>query len=169
LFSLVGSVCIASACLLQGDPLAGLLGCGAFAVLGGYIAFFHTPRDMVINFAIAVTTAAVLAARLTRYYDPVVAGSALLLVLVVNAAFSFAVQWLVHALGSDLRSSGRDALTGLLTRRTFYQSTYALLLRPRDGPRSDRRLGEPCRHSHVRRQTRRRESEPIDRHHASRP
>lgn len=45
------------------------------------------------------------------------------------------MQWLVHALGSDLRSSGRDALTGLLTRRTFYQSTYALLLRPRDAPR----------------------------------
>jgi diguanylate cyclase (GGDEF)-like protein len=135
MFSLVGSICIASACLLQGDPLAGLLGCSAFAVLGGYIAFFHTPRDMVINFAIAMITAAALAVRLVRYYDTVVAGCALLLVLVLNAAFSFAVQWLVHALGSDLRSSSRDALTGLLTRRTFYQSTYALLLRRREGPR----------------------------------
>jgi hypothetical protein len=44
LFSLTGSVCIAAACLVQGDPRLGLLGCGAFAVLGGYIAFFTAPR-----------------------------------------------------------------------------------------------------------------------------
>ncbi len=132
-FSLTGSIFIAGACLVQAQPLAGLLGCSAFAVLGGYIAFFHTPRDMVINFSVATTTAAVLAARLIRYYDAVLAGCALLLVLVLNVAFSFAVQWLVHALGSDLRSSSRDALTGLLTRRTFFQAAYALLLRRREG------------------------------------
>ena len=31
-FSLTGSVCIAAACLVQGDPRVGLLGCSAFAV-----------------------------------------------------------------------------------------------------------------------------------------
>jgi diguanylate cyclase (GGDEF)-like protein len=134
IFALTGSGVIAAACLVQSQPLAGLLGCSAFAVLGGYIAFFHTPRDMVFNFAVAMTTATVLAARLIRYYDAVVAGCALLLVLILNAAFSFAVQWLVYTLGSDLRSSSRDSLTGLLTRRTFYQSAYALLLRRREGP-----------------------------------
>jgi diguanylate cyclase (GGDEF)-like protein len=134
LFCLMGSACIAAACLVQGDPRLGLLGCSAFAVLGGYIAFFHTAHDMVISFAIAMTTAAVLAARLIGYYDAVVAGCAFLLVLVLNVAFQFAVQWLVHEMGSDLRRSSRDTLTGLLTRRTFYQSTYSLLLRRREGP-----------------------------------
>jgi len=134
LFSRAGSVCIAAACLVQGDPRLGLLGCGAFAVLGGYIALFHTARDMVINFTIAMSTAALLAARLTGYYDAVVAGCGLLLVLVLNVAFQFAVQWLVRALGSDVQRSSRDTLTGLLTRRTFYQSTYSLLLRHREGP-----------------------------------
>jgi diguanylate cyclase (GGDEF)-like protein len=134
LFSLTGSVCIAAACLVQGDPRAGLLGCSAFAVLGGYIAFFHTAQDMMINLAIAMTTAAVLSARLIRDYDTVLACCAFLLVLVLNVAFPFAVQWLVHALGSDLRHSSRDTLTGLLIRRAFYQSAYAVLLRRREGP-----------------------------------
>ena len=80
LYSLIGSVCIAAACLVQGDPLAGLLGCSAFAMLGGYIALFHTAVDMIANFAIAITTGAVLMARLLRHYDAVVAGSGVLLV-----------------------------------------------------------------------------------------
>jgi diguanylate cyclase (GGDEF)-like protein len=133
LYSLIGSVCIAAACLVQGDPLAGLLGCTAFAMLGGYIALFHTAVDMIANFAIAITTGAVLMARLLRHYDAVVAGSGFLLVLMLNVGFPFAVQWLLHALGSDLRTSSRDTLTGLLIRRAFYQSAYALLLRGREG------------------------------------
>jgi hypothetical protein len=97
LYALTGSFCVAAACLAQGDPLAGLLGSGAFAVLGGYIAFFHTAPYMMINFAVAMTTAVVLVERLIRYYDTVVAGCAFLLVLVLNVAFPFAVQWPVHA------------------------------------------------------------------------
>jgi diguanylate cyclase (GGDEF)-like protein len=89
---------------------------------------------MMINFAIAMTTAVALVERLIRYYDVVVAGCAFLLVLVLNVAFPFAVQWLVHALASELRQSSRDALTGLLIRRAFYHSTYGLLLRRREGP-----------------------------------
>jgi diguanylate cyclase (GGDEF)-like protein len=134
LYCHIGSLCIAAACLVQGNPLAGLLGCCAFAMLGGYIALFHTAVDMVANFAIAMTAAAVLSVRLIRYFDAVVAGCGFLLVLMLNVGFPFAVQWLLHALGSDLRSSSRDTLTGLLIRRAFYQSAYALLLRRREGP-----------------------------------
>lgn len=132
-YALTGSVCIAAACLAQGDPLAGLLGSSAFAVLGGYLAFFHAAPYIMINFAIGMTTATLLVARLIRYYDTVVAGCAFLLVLVANVAFPLTVQWLVHALAGELRQSSRDALTGLLIRRAFYQSTYGLLLRRREG------------------------------------
>jgi hypothetical protein len=133
-FALTGSVCITASCLVQRDPLAALLGCFAFAVLGGYIAFFHTAQYMVTNFAIAIATAVAIASRLIRSYDIFVAGCGLMLVLVLNVAFPIAVQWLVHALASELRQSSRDALTGLLIRRAFYQSTYGLLLRRREGP-----------------------------------
>jgi diguanylate cyclase (GGDEF)-like protein len=134
LYALIGSVCISAACLAQGDPIAGLLGSGAFAVLGGYIAFFHSAPHMMINFVIAMTTAAVLVQRLLRHYDIVVAGCGFLLVLVLNVTFPLAVQWLVHALASELRQSSRDPLTGLLIRRAFYHSTYGLLLRRREKP-----------------------------------
>ena len=134
-FALTGSVCITASCLVQRDPLAALLGSCAFAVLGGYIAFFHTARYMLVNLVIALTTVVTIAARLTRTYDVVVAGCGLMLVVVLNVAFPIAVQWLVHALASELRQSSRDALTGLLIRRAFYQSTYGLLLRRREGPR----------------------------------
>jgi diguanylate cyclase (GGDEF)-like protein len=133
-FALTGSVCIAAACLAQGDPRLGLLGCSTFVVLGGYIGFFHTGRDMMINVAIAISTAALLAARLIPYYDIVLAGCAFLLLMVLNVALPFALHWLVHALGRDLRHSSRDTLTGLLIRRAFYQSAYALLLRRRERP-----------------------------------
>jgi diguanylate cyclase len=119
LYSLGGSGCIAAACLVQGDPLAGLLGCCTFALLGGYIAFFHTALDMTLNFAIAMTTAAVLALRLGRYDDVALAGCAFLLVLTLNVASPLAIRWLILALGSDLRRSSRDTLTGLLIRRAF--------------------------------------------------
>src|SRR6202043_2746769 len=72
--------------------------------------------------------------RLIHNHDIVVAGCGFLLVLVLNVAFPFAVLWLVHALASELRQSSRDALTGLLIRRAFFQSTYGLLLRRREGP-----------------------------------
>jgi diguanylate cyclase (GGDEF)-like protein len=132
-YALTGSLCISAACLVQRDPVAALLGSCAFAVLGGYIALFHTARYMVTNLAIAMTTAVAVAERLIHYYDIVVAGCGLILVLVVNVAFPCAVQWLVHALASELRQSSRDPLTGLLIRRAFYQSTYGLLLRRREG------------------------------------
>jgi diguanylate cyclase (GGDEF)-like protein len=133
-FALTGSVCITASSLVQRDPLAALLGSCAFAVLGGYIAFFHTAKYMVINLAIAMATAVTIAERLTRSYDIFVAGCGLMLVLVLNVAFPIAVHWLVHALASELQQSSRDALTGLLIRRAFYQSTYGLLLRRREGP-----------------------------------
>lgn len=133
LYSHVGSVCIAAACLVQRSSLAGLLGCSAFALLGGYIALFHTALDMTANFAVAIITGAVLGARLIRDYDAVVAGCGFLLVLMLNVGFPFAVQYLLHALGHDLRTSSRDTLTGLLIRRAFYQSAYGLLLRRREG------------------------------------
>jgi diguanylate cyclase len=133
-FALTGSVCITGSCLVQRDPLAALLGSCAFAVLGGYIAFFHTAKYMAINLAIAMATAVTIAGRLTRSFDIFVAGCGLILVLVLNVAFPITVQWLVHALASELRRSSRDALTGLLIRRAFYQSTYGLLLRRREGP-----------------------------------
>jgi diguanylate cyclase len=128
-FAVVSNICIATACLVQGDPQAGLLGCTAFAILAGYIAFFHTAGYMLFNFAVANATTLVLAARLAHIHDVVQAACAFVLIFMLNVAFPSAVQLLVQALVIDVRRSSLDALTGLLNRRTFYQGAHALLAR----------------------------------------
>ena len=57
LFVVVVAACISAACLVQADPFNGMFGATAFAVLAGYIAFFHTPRYMALNFVISSVTA----------------------------------------------------------------------------------------------------------------
>jgi hypothetical protein len=66
-------------------------------VLGGYIAFFHSARDMMINLSIAISTGAALATRLIRYYDTVAAGCAFLRVLVLMWRFRLrCIGWCVR-------------------------------------------------------------------------
>jgi diguanylate cyclase (GGDEF)-like protein len=132
LFSVVSNACVAAACLVQGDPRAGLLGCTAFAVLGGYIALFHTAGYMLFNFAVATAATLLLAARLARIDDIVQAACAFTIIFMLNVAFPFAVQSLVHALGIDVRRSDRDPLTRLLNRRAFYQALRAMVGRQRE-------------------------------------
>jgi diguanylate cyclase (GGDEF)-like protein len=131
-FAVLSNLCVAAACLVQADPRAGLLGCTAFAILGGYIAFFHTAGYMVFNFAIANITTLILSARLAQLEDIVVAVCAFTLIHMLNLSFPFAVQSLVHALGMDVRRSNLDVLTGVLNRRAFYQAAHALVARRPD-------------------------------------
>jgi diguanylate cyclase (GGDEF)-like protein len=131
-FSLIATSCVAATCLVQGDPRAGILGCTAFAMLGGYIAFFHTAGHMVFSFGVAMITTFILAARLVRVYDVVLALCAFAMIFMLNLAFTFAAQSLVHALSIDVRRANLDALTGLLNRRGFYQAAHALQARRRE-------------------------------------
>jgi diguanylate cyclase (GGDEF)-like protein len=132
LFSVFSTACVAAACLVQADPHAGLLGCTAFAVLGGYIALFHTAGYMLFNFVVAIGTTLILAARLAHIDGVVRAACPFTIVAMLNVAFPFAVQSLVHALGIDLRRANLDPLTGLLGRRAFYQAAHGLLSRLRE-------------------------------------
>ena len=74
-----GSMCIAASSLVQIDPLVGLLGSTAFAVLGGFIALFHSMRLLIFMWSVATVTVLVLAARLATT-DPVLAVCGVLLV-----------------------------------------------------------------------------------------
>jgi diguanylate cyclase (GGDEF)-like protein len=132
-FAIVSTGCVAGACLVQADVHAGLLGCTSFAVLGGYIALFHTAGYMLFNFLVATCTTALLSLRLMHTDGVVRAACAFTIIAMLNVAFPFAVQSLVHALGIDLRRANLDPLTGLLGRRAFYQAALELLSRSREG------------------------------------
>lgn len=127
-FALSGSVCIAVGCLLQSNPLIGVLACSALAITGGYLAFFHTAPYMVANFAIAVIVGAIAATRLAMTGDELLAASAYFLVLELNTAVPLAIQIVVRALGIDLLQSDRDPLTGLLNRRALEHAVVGVLM-----------------------------------------
>ena len=67
------AICIAVSCLIQSLPVAGLLGCTAFAALAIYIAFFHSARFLTLNAILACAITITLAVRVANAATPVLA------------------------------------------------------------------------------------------------
>lgn len=128
-YSITCCGCITAACLMIPNPYGGLMGCTAFAALGGFIAYFHALRHVLINFLVAMGCASFTAARmLADTGDHALVVSSFLLVFGLNTGVPFGIHSLVHALHTDLRNSDRDPLTGLLNRRSFYNGVHELLV-----------------------------------------
>jgi diguanylate cyclase (GGDEF)-like protein len=126
-FSIAGTLGIAATCLIESDPLGGLLGCAAFGGLAGYVAFFHSARLLVFTLGTALGTAVVCAARIAAAGDALMAAAKLLLLSAGILAVPFCGQILVHWLSVDALKSSTDPLTGLRNRRGFYRSASRLL------------------------------------------
>ncbi|MGB3481502.1 MAG: GGDEF domain-containing protein [Mycobacterium sp.] len=118
--------CLAASSLVQTNPVAGLVGCTAFAALGGYVAFFHTPRLASLILAVAAVTSGVLATRLAAETDLVFAVCALLFLAMINVSVLIACRAVIHLLGVNVLAADIDRLTGLLNRDAFYRATGAL-------------------------------------------
>lgn len=132
--------CTAIVCVSYSDRLFGLLGCMTFAVLGGYTAFFHSPRLLTLNLVAASSTALAVAVMLAATTgDLVCAACALLQIAVALVSAPFASNTLVKNLAADARHAEVDPLSGLLNRRGFYPATSALVA-TRAGPVRDRHL-----------------------------
>ncbi|CDO08163.1 GGDEF domain-containing protein [Mycolicibacterium cosmeticum] len=129
-FSLVSTATIAAAALSFTNPYVGLMGCATFAVIGGFVAYFHTRWEVVLNGGVAAICAAVLAGRVVADTgDIYLAAAAVAIVAALNIGLPFGIESLVRTLRVDLRSSGRDPLTGLHNRRSFHYSAYELIMR----------------------------------------
>jgi diguanylate cyclase (GGDEF)-like protein len=122
-FVVIASLCIATSCLIERNPIVGILGTTAFAALGGYIAFFHTARFLAFNLFVTAITSVILAVRLADVGDAVWAACALAFIAVVNLSVPFACQAVVHLLDIDVLNTEIDSLTGLLNRDAFYRTT----------------------------------------------
>lgn len=126
-FAVTATLCIAAACLLDRDPVAGLLGCACFAAMAGYVAFFHTSPYLVAVIGVAVTTTGIQAVRFALAGDPAGAASKFLVILVGVLAVPGSIQVLVRLLGSDAAESDVDSLTNILNRRGFHRAAYELI------------------------------------------
>ncbi|WP_349269192.1 diguanylate cyclase [Mycolicibacterium parafortuitum] len=119
---------IAAGCLALSNPYSGLMGCTLFAVIGGFLAYFHSVRHVAANFLVAVTCAAITAARLIADTgDVALTAAAAVNVIALNAGVPFGIHSLLHSLHTDLRAADRDPLTGLANRRSFYSAVNKLL------------------------------------------
>jgi diguanylate cyclase (GGDEF)-like protein len=129
-YVLVVTALIAATCLSQSDPYAALMGCTTFAILGGFVAYFHTVVLVTVSLGTALICATIATGRLVHSTgDIALAVSALLIVVALNVGVPFGINSLAHILRSDLRSAGFDPLTGLLNRAAFRHSAHELLMR----------------------------------------
>ncbi|MBO0676636.1 GGDEF domain-containing protein [Mycolicibacterium sp. S2-37] len=127
LFSVLGTVALAAACLADSDPRAGMLGCAAFIGLAGYVGFFHSAPYLTLTLGISLTTAVVCAVRIALDGDAALAASKLMVMSGGILAVPFCGQVLVNWLSVDALRSSIDALTGLRNRRGFHRAARDLI------------------------------------------
>lgn len=128
LFNLLCCAGIAAGCLALSSPYAGLMGCTLFAVIGGFLAYFHSLAQVAANFVIATACATVTAVRMAvETGDAALTAAAVITVIALNVGVPFGIHSLLHTLHSDLRAADKDPLTGLLNRRSFYSAVNQLL------------------------------------------
>jgi diguanylate cyclase (GGDEF)-like protein len=126
-YNVVCSGSTAATCLAVSSPYAGLLGCSIFAVIGGFLAYFHVIAHVVGNFILATICAAITASRLiVDTGDIALTVATILTVVALNMGVPFGIHMLVHSLRIDLRNSDRDPLTGLLNRRSVYNAVHEI-------------------------------------------
>ena len=122
----IGTACITLACLIQADPLVGLLGCTTFLVQTVYIGFFHSARLLAFTWTVAAATLILLAVRVAPV-NTTLAVCAVVLVALVNAFAAVACVMVIRLIDMQIRSSDIEPLTGLLTRNAFYENVATLI------------------------------------------
>ena len=127
---LIGILCIAAWSLAEPTAALAALACAAMAVTGGYIAFFHRPKVLLLNGAVAVAIATIVALRLSRDINIAVAASAFWLINFLNLSLPFAIWGMRQGLGNYAQRAEEDALTGLLNRRAFIDAVSNSLTDP---------------------------------------
>ena len=131
----IGTCYIAAASLISADPLAGLLGSTAFAILGGYIALFHSMQLLMFMWAVGATAIVILSTRLAEI-DPALAVTGALLVGLLNLFGVFACRTLLRSITSDVQFEDLEPLTNLLTWDAFAEKAATLMSsRDRGGDR----------------------------------
>jgi GGDEF domain-containing protein len=131
----VGSIYIAAASVMAANPVVGLLGSTAFAILGGFVALFHSMRLLVFMWSVGLATIIVLAARVADS-DAVLAVTGAILVGLVNLFSVFACRTLLRSITSDVQLDDLEPLTNLLTEDAFAEQAATLMSsRDRGGDR----------------------------------
>ncbi len=129
-----GAAFIAAACLIQANPLVGLLGATAFSVLNGITALLHS-RLLSVTATVTAVTVVVLAIRLAET-DAALAVAGVVLVAVSNVFIAVTVRMAMRLVEARMLDPDIEPLTGLFTRRAFDEQFATLIgSRSRDDDR----------------------------------
>jgi diguanylate cyclase (GGDEF)-like protein len=129
LLVVVLNFCISAACLVQRDPKAGVLGGFVFAILAGYVAFFHTPKYLASVALTAFAVAAICGVRLAAAGDPALAACIVAGLTANTLVLPISIRVLVVLLGEDSAVAHLDPLTELPNRRGFERTVRPMLAR----------------------------------------
>lgn len=129
LYSVVlGMFCAAAWSLTEHSAAVAALASMVLAITGGYVAFFHNTRVLVLNTVVALGTAAFAVYRLANDTDLATAVAAFWLMWLLNIAVPLGIRAAIKAMGRYAVRSDQDPLTGLLNRRGFSHAVERLLI-----------------------------------------
>lgn len=128
-----GAAFVAGWSAIQPSPGVAALACAALAVTGGYFAFFHNPRILLFNTALALLTAVMAATRLADETDVATAVAAFWILWFLNLCVPVAIRGMSQAMGVYATRAETDGLTGLLNRRSFSRALQRMLAEPTSG------------------------------------
>lgn len=126
----LGALCIGGWSLVQPTGALAALAATAMAVTGGYIAFFHGPKLLLCNGALAVVVATAAVLRLADEVNLATAASAFWIDTFLNLSVPLGIWGMSRAMGMYALRSEEDALTGLLNRRAFTDAISNRLANP---------------------------------------
>jgi diguanylate cyclase (GGDEF)-like protein len=132
---MLGSICIAVACLIDAHPAVGLAGASAFIVLSAFAALFHDARLLAFAWIAGAATLVVLASRMGGV-DPLVTICGIAIFALTNAFVVFVCRTLIRLVDKEFHYGELEPLTGLLTRDAFSDRVATLVsARDRDDDR----------------------------------
>jgi diguanylate cyclase (GGDEF)-like protein len=129
----IGSICIAVACLIEAPGL-GLTGASAFVVVSAFTALFHDGWLLAYTWLVGAGTLVALAVHLDGF-EPVVTACAVALFILVNAFVVFVCRNVIRLVDTDVHYGELEPLTGLLTRDAFSDRVATIASRHRDDDR----------------------------------
>jgi diguanylate cyclase (GGDEF)-like protein len=114
--------------VVQPSAFFAALACTAFAVTGGYVALFHTPRLLMLNSLVVAVTATYTVVRLADQTDFTTAAAAFWLIWFPNFSVPLMIWDMSQAMGTYVERAEQDPLTGLLNRRAFTEAVPVRLV-----------------------------------------
>jgi diguanylate cyclase (GGDEF)-like protein len=122
---------VAVSTILAAEPVTALISCSGLVILCGYLAFFHSAREVVAGMAVALGVSAVCAHRVAEAVPGTsIAVTGFWVAVEIIVVAPVAIEAVVRTLGADVVRSDRDALTGVLNRRAFYERAARKLASP---------------------------------------